>query len=315
MISENDVLLILHNDDWFTPSKSEKKKTVTNKDGNVLEVAESCYHNLEGCVHTSNRRRQKNTPSNNDVHPRQTIVAINPNNEVDVDGNVIKDNKSSFIDKIITETINNYLNRCFKLNEAYLGDLYHFTTLSHLYNILKHNCIYRFEDEYCHKDRRMGTDTNVVCLTRSKEFKYKTTNSVRITLDGELMSSSLRNAKIHPFRYYEDGEDNFYGVNNKSEFEERLYNSDIYPLKKYCKSIDIYVGDINKCDYYFCDDVDYAYEGLYSSGVTNPTDKQINEWFLSHIVEDFPQWLNIIHIHGINTINEVLTKKYYSRNY
>ena len=39
MISENDVLQILHNDDWFTPSKSEKKKTVTNKDGNVLEVA------------------------------------------------------------------------------------------------------------------------------------------------------------------------------------------------------------------------------------------------------------------------------------
>ena len=48
MISENDVLLILHNDDWFTPSKSEKKKTVTDKDGNVLEVAESYYHNLDG---------------------------------------------------------------------------------------------------------------------------------------------------------------------------------------------------------------------------------------------------------------------------
>ena len=33
MISENDVLLILHNDNWFTPSKSDNKKTVTDKDG------------------------------------------------------------------------------------------------------------------------------------------------------------------------------------------------------------------------------------------------------------------------------------------
>ena len=111
----------------------------------------------------------------------------------------LQENKKVNISRIITETINNYLNRCCRLNEAYLGDLYHLTTLSHLYNILKHNCIYRFEDEYCHKDRRMGTDTNVVCLTRSKEFKYKTMHSVRITLDGELMSSSLRNARIHPF--------------------------------------------------------------------------------------------------------------------
>ena len=92
MISENDVLLILHSDDWFSPSKSEKTKIVTNKDGNVLEVAESYYHNLDG--------------------GGQIIIRVsNPNNEVDAEGNVIKVNKSFFIDKIIMETINNYLKR------------------------------------------------------------------------------------------------------------------------------------------------------------------------------------------------------------
>jgi hypothetical protein len=91
MISENDVLLILHSDDWFSPSKSEKTKIVTNKDGNVLEVAESYYHNLDG---------------------GQIIIRVsNPNNEVDAEGYVIKVNKSFFIDKIIMETINNYLKR------------------------------------------------------------------------------------------------------------------------------------------------------------------------------------------------------------
>ena len=206
-------------------------------------------------------------------------------------------NRNINISRVITETINNYLNRCCRLNEAYLGDLYHVTTLSHLYSILATNCIYRTVDDYGHKDSRMGNDVNVVCLTRNKNFQYKTNNFVRITLDGELISSSLRNAKIHPYNYYEkDKEPNF----NAQESEERVYKSDIYPLNKYCKSIDIYVRDINRCDYYFCDDIDYAYEGLAKIGNNDPSDRDINLWFIKHIKEDFPIFSNIIHIHGIN---------------
>jgi hypothetical protein len=207
--------------------------------------------------------------------------------------------KESELKRMIDESVRRVLTERKKrrLNEAYLGDLYHFTTLSHLYGMLKANCIYRTGDDFGHTDSRMGDDVDVVCLTRNKNFnRGKSIHSVRITLDGELMSSSLRNAKIHPYNYYEEGE----CPKKSGESEERVYKSDIYPLNKYCKSIDIFLGDINGCDYYYCDDVDYAYEGLYSSGVTNPTDKQINEWFLTHIVEDFPQWSNIIHIHGIN---------------
>jgi len=214
-------------------------------------------------------------------------------------------NSNVNISRIITETINNYLNRCCRLNEAYLGDLYHFTTLSHLYGILRANRIYRTGDEFGHTDSRMGDDVDVVCLTRDKNFnRGKSIHSVRITLDGELMSSSLRNAKIHPYNYYEEGE----YPKKSSESEERVYKSDIYPLNKYCKSIDIFLGDINGCDYYYCDDVDYAYEGLAKMGNNDPSDRDINLWFINHIKEDFPIFSNIIHIHGINTINEALTK-------
>ncbi len=203
-------------------------------------------------------------------------------------------------DRIITEVIDQYL-----LKEAYLGDLYHVTTLSHLYSILAKNCIYRTVDDYGHKDSRMGNDVNVVCLTRNKNFQYKTNNFVRITLDGELISSSLRNAKIHPYNYYEkDEEPNF----NAQESEERVYKSDIYPLNKYCKSIDIYVRDINRCDYYFCDDIDYAYEGLAKIGNDKPSDSDINLWFLKHITKDFPSFSHLINIHGYDTMNE---NKYY----
>lgn len=61
-------------------------------------------------------------------------------------------------------------------------------------------------------------DVNVVCLTRDKNFdRGKSVHSVRITLDGELMSSSLRNAKIHPYNYYEEGEYPKKSVNLKKE--------------------------------------------------------------------------------------------------
>ena len=183
-----------------------------------------------------------------------------------------------------------------RLFEAYYGDLYHFTTLSHLYSMLKTNCIYRVEDEYGHKDSRMGYDSNVVCLTRSIKSGYrKSCNDVRITLDGSLLSSSLRHNKIHPYNYYERSEED--NPQLSGEFEERLYGNDIYPLSKYCKSIDIYIGNINRVDYGFCDDIETAYEALENESNTNPSDRDINEWFLKHIITDFPQWKNKINIH------------------
>ena len=175
------------------------------------------------------------------------------------------------------------------INEAYLGDLYHHTTLSQLYSILKCNCIYRVEDEYEY-DSRMDTGF-AVCLTRSKDSTYKkSTIDCAITLDGEKLSSSLRHNKIHPFNY---------GTieNGKSEMEERLYGNDIKPLSKYCKSIDIYVEDINNVDYDYCDDIEIAYDGLSSEGNDDPSERDINEWYLKHLMADFPTMRHMIHIH------------------
>ena len=211
--------------------------------------------------------------------------------------------KESELKRMIDETVRSVLaeRRYRRLNEAYLGDLYHFTTLSHLYGILKANRIYRTVDDFGHTDSRMGDDVDVVCCTRDKNFdRGKSVHSVRITLDGELMSSSLRNAKIHPYNYYEEGE----YPKKSGESEERVYNSDIYPLNKYCKSIDIFLGDINKCDYGYCDDIDNAYEGLAKMGNNDPSDRDINLWFINHIKEDFPIFSNKIQIHGYNPINE-----------
>ena len=47
MITKDEVLLILLNDPWFSPSKSEEKIAITNKDGNVIEVPKSYYHTYD----------------------------------------------------------------------------------------------------------------------------------------------------------------------------------------------------------------------------------------------------------------------------
>ena len=38
MITERDVLLILYNAPWFTPSGSVKKKTIIDENGKTIEV-------------------------------------------------------------------------------------------------------------------------------------------------------------------------------------------------------------------------------------------------------------------------------------
>lgn len=196
--------------------------------------------------------------------------------------------------KLTLNELKYIVNECGKrvLNEAYLGDLYHHTTLSHLYSILKYDAIFRTDD--MEQDSRMD-DTWFICLTRSKDTSYvKSSIDCVITLDGERMSSSLRYAKIHPFNY---------GTieNGKSEMEERLYGNDIKPLSKYCKSIDIFVSNINEVDYDYCDDIETAYEGLNAEGNEEPSENDINQWFLKHLTTDFPKFHNLIHIHNKNT--------------
>lgn len=36
MITRNEVLFVLFSDSWFSPSKSEEKITITDKDGNNI---------------------------------------------------------------------------------------------------------------------------------------------------------------------------------------------------------------------------------------------------------------------------------------
>ena len=51
--------------------------------------------------------------------------------------------------KLTLDDLRHMVNECCKqvLNEAYLWDLYHHTTLSHLYSILQVDCIYRVDDD------------------------------------------------------------------------------------------------------------------------------------------------------------------------
>lgn len=193
--------------------------------------------------------------------------------------------------KLTLNEIKYIIDECTKqiINEAYLGDLYHHTTLSHLYSILKYDAIFRTDD--IEQDSRMK-DNWLICLTRSKDTSYrKSSIDCIITLDGEKMSTSLRHAKIHPFNYGKADD----GV---SEMEERLYGNDINPLSKYCKSIDIYVDDINEVDYSYCDDIETAYDGLSTEGNDDPSERDINEWYLKHLHQDFPKFNGLITVHN-----------------
>lgn len=46
MIQEGQILLYLCNDNWFRPSKSLTKKKIHDSNGNIIEVAQSYYHNF-----------------------------------------------------------------------------------------------------------------------------------------------------------------------------------------------------------------------------------------------------------------------------
>lgn len=65
MITNKQILLFLHNDSWFVPSKSDDKEAITDNDGNIIEVSKSYYHRInEGCkiqIRVSNHGTYMNT--------------------------------------------------------------------------------------------------------------------------------------------------------------------------------------------------------------------------------------------------------------
>lgn len=77
MITENDVLLILHNDPWFKPSGSERKKTIVDNDGNQIEVAESYYNTIDNTgqviIRVSNHGTALRTWIKREDDPSQSI--------------------------------------------------------------------------------------------------------------------------------------------------------------------------------------------------------------------------------------------------
>ncbi|WP_407405141.1 hypothetical protein [Sodaliphilus sp.] len=65
MLTNEQILLFLHNDSWFVPSKSENKEIVTDSDGNKIEVSKSYYHRIsDNCkiqIRVSNHGTYMNT--------------------------------------------------------------------------------------------------------------------------------------------------------------------------------------------------------------------------------------------------------------
>ena len=110
------------------------------------------------------------------------------------------------------------------LNEAkYIADLFHFTYIDTLVEILNSNKLIASVD---------SDDTNWLSLTRDKNFnKYKEhrRGSCRIRLDAELLSEKY---KIQPYQYpYKYAGD---------EMEERINVKEIFNIKKYIKDITIF---------------------------------------------------------------------------
>ena len=46
MITKEQILLFLNEDNWFRPSRSDKTITITNRDGEKIQVSQSYYHTI-----------------------------------------------------------------------------------------------------------------------------------------------------------------------------------------------------------------------------------------------------------------------------
>ena len=134
------------------------------------------------------------------------------------------------------------------LNEHYHGPLYHYTVLPHLYNILENNIVYCNLSDNVQPYRRGTVDNETgdyypfICLTRNKDYNIRLGYGVqcRLTFDSDKLMR-LRYAKLYPINW-----SNIPKIDNISEFEERLYNTDIYPLDKYVERIDIFIDNLDE---------------------------------------------------------------------
>lgn len=161
----------------------------------------------------------------------------------------------------------------YRLFEAYNSDLYHFTNLEGIEGILSSNCLSAAEDP--------DEETEVLCFSRTKNpyIGYSPFGNLiyRITIDTNNALSSIRNFKTEP---WSNNNPKTKRIGKKyfsvSDFEERSYAS-VYPLNKYCKSIDVFTQNPN--DWIYQEDV----------------------FEIQNLINEFPQWRNYFHIFGNNT--------------
>ena len=134
------------------------------------------------------------------------------------------------------------------LNENYHGEIYHFTTLPMLYCIVKDNSLIPGipdQEKFIRFPRKGTRDVYgginpYLCFTRDKNYNIREGACVycKLTFDADRLMN-LRRARLYPVNWLRQNK-----INNPSEFEERLYNTDVYPFDKYVERIDIYVKDI-----------------------------------------------------------------------
>lgn len=70
MLTEDKILLFLHNDKWFRPSPSQFTKIINDEDGNEIEVSKSYYHTYSGGEQISIRVSEHGTSLNTWVKRR-----------------------------------------------------------------------------------------------------------------------------------------------------------------------------------------------------------------------------------------------------
>lgn len=203
--------------------------------------------------------------------------------------------------KIIHESIKTFL-----INEAYNNDIYHYTSFEKGLSIIMQNNLIADANDL-HNDSSLddlnwskynGNGIPSLSFTRQPNPKHflKDINddsagsygedyiAVRFTIDADKIMSSLRYAKLIPFRWY--GCEQY-----KSEFEERLYGVNVEPLDKYCKQVDLYIYDISGGA------EEYIWDEFYDKAVDMGYDENS---------DDFPEKLNELALDYI--INESLFK-------
>jgi hypothetical protein len=110
-----------------------------------------------------------------------------------------------------------------------------------------------------------------LCFTRNKNYNIRDGACVycKLTFDADKLMN-LRNARLYPVNW--SGKTK---MNNPSEFEERLYNTDIYPFDKYVERIDIFVKDITGDMEDGGNDLEDELYDLYTQKYPNKNDDEI----------------------------------------